>query len=64
MTVPFQMSSGWPKEYLSLPKGEQENYSEVGGRMGDDRFNENKDGNEGVEDNDAPGVRNETALSE
>ena len=26
------MSSEWPKEYLTLPKGEQENYSEVGKR--------------------------------
>ena len=55
------MSSGWPKEYLSLPKGEQENYSEVG--EGWVMISSNKDADEGVEDNDAPGVRNETALS-
>lgn len=52
-----QMSSNWPKEYLSLPKGEQENYSEVYGMR---LLSPNSCPNNGSREPDCPCVKDDS----
>jgi len=52
-----QMESNWPKEFLSLPKGEQENYSEVYGMR---LLSPNSCPNNGSREPDCPCVRDDS----
>ena len=52
-----QMSSNWPKEFLSLPKGEQENYSEVYGMR---LLSPNSCPNNGSREPDCPCVKDDS----
>ena len=52
-----QMASNWPKEFLSLPKGEQENYSEVYGMR---LLSPNSCPNNGSREPDCPCVRDDS----